>query len=151
MPYAITYTENVIELKERAIALATEGKWPQYLRLTEDNLKLTMVKVDTAYAKDSPRSLCMIMLPLIDILGDEEDESYVKFVDDVGLIVLSYGNNRGDNDTCPYKQIKTGSVNLVNPDALALYESVLPPIELLDEDENPTGETRFNQWIEFDT
>jgi hypothetical protein len=158
MPYAITYTDNIQALTIRGLELCAQDKWQQYMHsvsLDDDNdgvpdrIALTMVKVQTAYASDSLASLCMVKLPLRDITGiDDENPDYIGFCDDMGLQVLAYGENRGID--CPYKQIESGVGDTLYPNAKALYESVKPPVPILDADDNPTGETRFNYHIEFD-
>jgi hypothetical protein len=157
MPYAITYTDNIQTLTIRGLELCEQGKWPEYMHavsLDDDNdgvpdrIALTMIKVKTAYAPSSMASLCLVRLPLRDIAGeDEENPEYIGFCEDMGLTVLAYGENRGVD--CPYKQIESGVGDTLSINAKALYESVKPPVDILDADENPTGETRFNYHIEF--
>lgn len=151
MTYAITYTTDVLALTERGLALCEEGKWPQYMKRVEidkdgdgvaDGIRLIMTKVKTAKA-DPERatplaSFCLIKLPLRDIVGDLEDTDYVPFVDDVGLDVLAYGEGT-------YEQVKN------DPVALEKYLTVRPYREILDEDDNGTGEFVFDYWIEIDS
>ena len=152
MQFVITHANNVTQLASRCLQLCDDGKWSQYMRRPEHNflsndntmtLEMIMAKVATVYADDSDASHCLIYLPIIDIIGDAENDDYVTFLDDVGLTVLAYGEPR--TDTCPYDQIENG-----NADILAMYESVAPRIFELDEDGNQTGITRFNKGAEFD-
>lgn len=148
MIYALTYTDNVQTLTARGIELCLQGKYSQYMHtvsLDDDNdgvpdrIALTMAKVNTAYSADFPAnlaSLCLIKLPIRDIIGDSE-ESYTGFCDDMNLTVLACGEN-------VYQQVQD------DPAMLALYRNVLPDVEVTDSDHVGTGEYRFNHWIEFD-
>lgn len=158
MPYAITYTDNIQALTVRGLELCEQGKWKQYMHSVSidddsdgvpDRIALTMVKVDTAYTPNSLASLCLVRLPLMDITSeDSENPDYIGFCEDMGLTVLAYGENRGID--CPYKQIESGAGDTLHANAKPLYESVKPPVDILDGEDNPTGETRFNNHIEFD-
>ena len=159
MYYGVTYTDDVEDLTARGLALCAEGKYQHLMGAVSvdrdndgvsDGIQLFMKKVHTAYHPTYPAkksSLCFIKLTLA------EFTEAGNFCDEVGLALLAVGQNRGRGEglnKCPYDQINDGIGNeYLDPDAKVIYESVLPPVDILDADGNPTGATRFNKYTEF--
>ncbi len=142
MTHVVTYTDDVEALVMRATDLANQGLYPEFIRLDpESGVAVIIPKLATFYS-DTGASLSVCVFPLKEVIGDENDEDFVPFFDVVGMEALAYGTPRTDTD--PVMQVKN------NPEALAKYETVLPPLPVLDEDGNPTGEFEFNHIGEFD-
>ena len=141
----ISYVDDIEALNGRAVALYNEGRFHNLISLNPEDESKAVVLADmigVAYAPDgTARSVTLVVLSERDIYGDPEDDSYIPFVVAVGLDVLAEGISR--TDECPYKKLQQ------DPIALAKYESVKPRIIVLDEDDKPTGETRFNAHGEF--
>lgn len=159
--YGVTYSPNVLALVARAKELIAQDSWSQYIRTpyldpltgqeadgVADQIELYMTKVHTAYGAGGA-SLCLIKMRLRDLAGDPLQPDYISFVEDLGMTLLAAGTNRGPQ--CCYTQIETGVGNqYLHPQAKELYETVLPPTQLEDEEGNPLGEPYFTRWIEFE-
>jgi len=130
MSYAITYTPNVNAMVAKGLALVAAGKYPRLISKTEEG-KLNFHAFFCPVAYKDNASIGYGTLSLVDIQGDEETGE-AGFLSDMGLICLNHGANG------------IGLYDGMTPENKALYESIKPPIKLLDIEGNETGETRFN-------
>jgi hypothetical protein len=143
----ITYTDDVLALTQRALALYNEGRFHNYISLNpEDETKVIVhcMKTPTIYADGTLHSVSNCVFPERDVTGDPDAPEYQPFFEAVGMECLASGLNRGGVE-CPYYKIEHGDA-----ETLAKYETVNPRIDILDAEGNPTGETRFNKGVEWD-
>lgn len=142
--FTITYCPNVDTLRSTITTLHSEGRYLRYLKQHEDG-SIYIVgapsKVSVSSVEGRTDSICTMDLPLHDIERqsvEEGQEEHEPFIEAAGLQCLAYGFNRGGEE-CPYFKVQQ------DPEALALYELCRPSIEVLDEEDNPTGETAFRK------
>jgi len=131
--YAITYCDDVAALISRATTLASNGKYPEHIRLTRPilpknnpsndvDLKVVMHKVKLAYGTDNPSSLGLVESNIRTFVRDPNNPSVPTFCEEVGLTVL----NTGDDMIQVYKEIELGMGENLHPQARDLYKNVLP-------------------------